>query len=106
MKTPSKKAVTITKDLITLTDLCETLEEKHKILYQNFLKKNKYIDEKILNKNGLLEINKNLIKVNEVKNLKMEKEDQAIEFLLYKLGVSTLIKKQKKRFIYSLILKL
>ena len=103
MKTPSKLAITITKDLITLTALIETLEEKHEILYKNFLKKNKYIDEEELNKNGLLEINKNLTKVNEVKNLKMEKEDEAIEFLLHKLGVSTLTKIQKKRFIYSLI---
>ena len=105
MKTPSKKAVTIAKDLITLTDLCETLEEKHEIIYQNFLKRNNYnesdwflIDEKILNKNGLLEVNEDLTKVNEVINLKMEKENEAIDFLLNETGVTKLTKIQKESF--------
>ena len=105
MKTPSKKAITITRDLITLTALCEMLEEKHEIIYQNFLKRNNYnesdwfdIDEEELNKNGLLEINKDLTKVNEVINLKMKKENEAINFLLNETGVTKLTKIQKESF--------
>ena len=105
MKTPSKKAVTIAKDLITLTALCEMLEEKHEIIYQNFLKRNNYnesdwfdINKEELNKNGLLEINKDLTKVNEVNNLKMKKEDEAIDFLLNETGVTKLTKIQKESF--------
>ena len=105
MKTPSKLAITITKDLITLTALCEILEEKHEIIYQNFLKRNNYnesnwfdIDKEELNKNGLLEVNKDLTKVNEVNKLKREKENEAIEFLLNETGAPKLTKIQKESF--------